>query len=94
MTSDAHVVNCCRPIYSGNEHTVVLSRAGEVFAAGYNDNGQCGQGAKQRVGVLTRIPLLVGKRAVQVTCRSHEPVLQAQAREVYRQRVTQTARSH
>lgn len=53
--------------HTGNEHTVVLSRSGEVFTAGYNDNGQCGQGTTQRVGVLSRVPVLVGNRAVQVT---------------------------
>lgn len=51
---------------SGNEHTVLLCRTGEVFTAGYNDNGQCGQGATQRVGVLTCVPNLAGRRAVQV----------------------------
>ena len=34
---------------AGNEHTVVLTRAGEVLTAGYNDNGQCGTGATARV---------------------------------------------
>lgn len=78
--------------HAGNEHTVVLSRAGEVFTAGYNDNGQCGQGTTQRVGVLTRVPVLVGNRAVQVTQRLNEPVAQrslghAPRREAFRAQV-------
>lgn len=44
----------------------MLCRTGDVFTAGYNDNGQCGQGTTQRVGVLTRVPILSGRRAVQV----------------------------
>ena len=51
---------------SGNEHTVLLCRTGEVYTAGYNDNGQCGQGTTQRVGVLTRVPIVAGRKAVQV----------------------------
>lgn len=51
---------------AGNEHTVVLCSSGEVFAAGYNDNGQCGQGAGHRVEGLTRVPIPEGVRAVQV----------------------------
>lgn len=65
-----HDINDCFSLmYAGNEHTVVLSCLGEVFTAGYNDNGQCGQGTTQRIGVLTRVPALVGKRAVQVKRR-------------------------
>lgn len=50
----------------GNEHTVVLTRSGDVYTAGYNDNGQCGVGATQRVGQLTLVEKLAGKGAAQV----------------------------
>ncbi|CAM9751893.1 unnamed protein product [Scytosiphon promiscuus] len=53
-------------IAAGNEHTVLLCRTGEVYTAGYNDNGQCGQGTTQRIGELTRVPIVAGRKAVQV----------------------------
>ncbi|CAM9290375.1 unnamed protein product, partial [Chrysoparadoxa australica] len=53
-------------VAAGNEHTVVLTRGGAVLTAGYNDNGQCGQGTTQRVGTLTAVEKLRGKGAVQV----------------------------
>lgn len=61
--------------YTGNEHTVLLCRTGEVYTAGYNDNGQCGQGTTQRVGMLTRVPIAAGRKAVQVIplCKPHLP---------------------
>jgi alpha-tubulin suppressor-like RCC1 family protein len=56
---------CVFPL-PGNEHTVVLTRTGEVYTAGYNDNGQCGVGTTQRVSQLTMVEKLQGKGAVQV----------------------------
>lgn len=56
-TTDMHI---------GNEHTVLLCRTGEVYTAGYNDNGQCGQGTIQRVGALTRVSIAGGRKAAQV----------------------------
>jgi len=52
--------------FVGNEHTVVLTRNGDVYTAGYNDNGQCGVGSTQRVGGLTLVEKLQGKAATQV----------------------------
>jgi len=53
-------------VAAGNEHTVVLTRNGEVLTSGYNDNGQCGQGTTQRVGQLTPVEKLSGRVATQV----------------------------
>ena len=54
-------------VAAGNEHTAVLTRDGKIYAAGYNDNGQCGQGHQQRVSELALITQLpAGKKAVQV----------------------------
>jgi hypothetical protein len=39
-----------KQVCAGNEHTCVLSENGLVLVAGYNDNGQCGQGTTERVG--------------------------------------------
>ncbi|GMI41280.1 hypothetical protein TeGR_g2351, partial [Tetraparma gracilis] len=39
----------------GNEHTAVLLRNGDLLTAGYNDNGQCGQGHIKRVPELTKV---------------------------------------
>lgn len=36
-------------IGAGNEHTVFVTSAGAVLAAGYNDNGQCGVGSTSQV---------------------------------------------
>lgn len=44
----------------------MLTRSGDVYTAGYNDNGQCGVGATQRVGQLTLVEKLAGKGAAQV----------------------------
>merc|ERR1711965_1128444 len=32
-------------VAAGNEHTVVMTRSGDTYTAGYNDNGQCGHGS-------------------------------------------------
>ncbi|CAM9202377.1 unnamed protein product [Discosporangium mesarthrocarpum] len=53
-------------VAAGNEHTVILCRSGEIFTAGYNDNGQCGQGNTQRIGILSQVKKLMGRRVVQV----------------------------
>lgn len=42
-------------IGAGNEHSLFVTRTGKLFAAGYNDNGQCGVGTTQQV----RQPTLV-----------------------------------
>ena len=39
-------------IATGNEHTALLSDTGVVYAAGYNDSGQCGTGNSGRVPSL------------------------------------------
>lgn len=68
VPSSVHTLECLPESTTcpGNEHTVLLCRTGEVYTAGYNDNGQCGQGTTQRVGVLTRVPIVAGRKAVQV----------------------------
>jgi alpha-tubulin suppressor-like RCC1 family protein len=53
-------------VAAGNEHTVVLTRSGDAYTAGYNDNGQCGHGSTQRIGQLLRVDKLHGKGSVQV----------------------------
>jgi RCC1 and BTB domain-containing protein len=54
-------------VAAGNEHTAVLTRSGHVYTAGYNDNGQCGQGHQQRVPELAKVKQLPkGKKATQV----------------------------
>ncbi|KAG5175129.1 regulator of chromosome condensation 1/beta-lactamase-inhibitor protein II, partial [Tribonema minus] len=57
-------------VAAGNEHTVVLCSNGDVLTAGYNDNGQCGHGDKQRIANLTPIASLseanMGARCTQV----------------------------
>jgi RCC1 and BTB domain-containing protein len=45
-------------VAAGNEHSVVLTDSGDVYTAGYNDNGQCGQGSTGRVSQLTLIDKL------------------------------------
>ena len=47
-------------IAAGNEHTVILLHGGEVFTAGYNDNGQCGQKRSlSRISQLSRVVKLM-----------------------------------
>ena len=53
-------------IAAGNEHTVVLTMAGEVMSSGYNDNGQCGHGNSGRAGELALVEALSGQRVVQI----------------------------
>lgn len=53
-------------VRAGNEHTVVLTSDGIVYTAGYNDNGQCGQGTAARVSQLTPIDALRGKVVSQI----------------------------
>lgn len=47
-----------RGVAAGNEHTCVLTENGIVLMAGYNDNGQCGQGTTERVDALTHLVFL------------------------------------
>ena len=52
---------------AGNEHTVVLLRNGEVFTAGYNDNGQCGQKRSlSRISQLSRVQKLMTYKIRQI----------------------------
>jgi len=51
-------------VAAGNEHTVVLTSDGQIYSAGYNDNGQCGQGHQHRVPKLSLIEHLPGKTKV------------------------------
>ena len=54
-------------VAAGNEHTAVLTSDGKIYTAGYNDNGQCGQGHQQRVPELSLVTQLPqGKKATQV----------------------------
>ncbi|GBG28169.1 E3 ubiquitin-protein ligase HECTD3 [Hondaea fermentalgiana] len=53
-------------VAAGNEHTIVLTRSGKVYAVGYNDNGQCGQGNTGRVAHLSNIEFLNNKNVAQV----------------------------
>ena len=52
-------------VCAGNEHTVFLSGDGLVYTAGYNDNGQCGQGNTDRVGTLSLVEDLKGVANIQ-----------------------------
>ena len=52
-------------VCAGNEHTVLMTGDGLVYTAGYNDNGQCGQGNTDRVGTLTVIDDLKGVANIQ-----------------------------
>jgi alpha-tubulin suppressor-like RCC1 family protein len=56
---------------AGNEHTVILTGDGTVLTAGYNDNGQCGQGGTGRVGSLSAVDKLQTKGVVQVHAVHH-----------------------
>eukprot|EP00501_MAST-03F_sp_TOSAG23-6_P001962 GSMAST32.ASY1.ANO1.2046.1 assembled CDS len=42
-------------VAAGNEHTIILTRGGVAYTAGYNDNGQCGLGNTSRVSSLSKI---------------------------------------
>lgn len=53
-------------IAAGNEHTVLLSDTGVVYAAGYNDSGQCGTGNSGRVPTLRAVESFRGKGVVQL----------------------------
>ena len=53
-------------VAAGNEHTVLLTADGTVYTAGYNDNGQCGQGSTERVGKLTPVDELRGHVVTQI----------------------------
>jgi len=55
-----------KQIAAGNEHTVVLTKSGKVFAVGYNDNGQCGQGHNGRAAQMSLVEALNEKNIVQV----------------------------
>eukprot|EP00742_Colponemidia_sp_Colp-10_P002990 GILJ01003191.1.p1 GENE.GILJ01003191.1~~GILJ01003191.1.p1 ORF type:complete len:574 (+),score=72.27 GILJ01003191.1:35-1756(+) len=49
-------------VVAGNEHTLVLTDTGEVYSAGYNDSGQCGQGNTSRVTSLKLVDSLREKK--------------------------------
>lgn len=53
-------------VRAGNEHTVALASDGLVYTAGYNDNGQCGQGTTGRIQQLTAIEKLRGQVVTQI----------------------------
>ena len=53
-------------IAAGNEHTVLLSDTGVVYAAGYNDSGQCGTGNSGRVPSLQAVESFRGKGVVEL----------------------------
>ena len=60
-------------IAAGNEHTVLLSDTGVVYAAGYNDSGQCGTGNSGRVPTLRAVESFRGKGVVQLACGGSSP---------------------
>ena len=53
-------------VAAGNEHSVLLTEDGRVYTAGYNDNGQCGQGSTLRVSELSIVNELKGTFIEQV----------------------------
>ena len=55
-------------IAAGNEHTVLLSDTSVVYAAGYNDSGQCGTGNSGRVPSLRAVESFRGKGVLQLVC--------------------------
>ena len=61
---------------AGNEHTVLLSQEGKVFAVGYNDNGQCGVASNAPVKETKQIALLDGEVISQIhVCNGAEHTL-------------------
>ena len=48
-------------VVAGNEHTAMLTSAGDVYTVGYNDSGQCALGTTGRVPSLTLVEALRGK---------------------------------
>ena len=55
-----------RQVCAGNEHTVLLSSSGSVFACGYNDSGQCGISSATRIPMLRKIDAFEGRRIAQL----------------------------
>ena len=53
-------------IAAGNEHTCLLSDTGVVYAAGYNDSGQCGTGNSGRVPSLQAVESFRGHGVVKL----------------------------
>ena len=53
-------------IAAGNEHTCLLSDTGVVYAAGYNDSGQCGTGNSGRVPSLQAVESFRGRGVVRL----------------------------
>ena len=53
-------------IAAGNEHTCLLSDTGVVYAAGYNDSGQCGTGNSGRVPELAPVESFRGRGVIQL----------------------------
>lgn len=53
-------------IGAGNEHSVFVTKNGQMLVCGYNDNGQCGLGSTQQVKQLTQVTSLQGEEIVQV----------------------------
>jgi hypothetical protein len=54
-------------IAAGNEHTVMLTRAGEVLSVGYNENGQCGHSAGALAELQCGLGVVHGLGPVDVT---------------------------
>ena len=57
---------CVVSIGAGNEHSVFVSKSGQMFVCGYNDNGQCGMGSTQQVRQLSQVTSLEGEEITQV----------------------------
>ena len=53
-----------RGVAAGNEHTVVVTKDGQVMSVGYNDNGQCGTGSLGRCDSFAAVAMNVTAAAV------------------------------
>lgn len=53
-------------VSAGNEHSIILCGDGAVLTCGYNDNGQCGVGATNRVSTVMEMQKLGDQRVTQV----------------------------
>ena len=66
-----------RGVAAGNEHTVVVTKDGQVMSVGYNDNGQCGTGSLGRcnsfAAVTMNVTAAAAAAAAAAACAEEKP---------------------
>ncbi|KAI3438258.1 hypothetical protein D9Q98_000694 [Chlorella vulgaris] len=67
----------------GDTHTLVATAAGELFAFGRNQNGQCGLGSIQDCVVPQLVTALQGKHVTRVACGAEHSMCATAEGEVY-----------